>query len=362
MSRHRAGRAPARSGVLAAAVCTVAAVAGLAGACTAADGPTADEGQASGSAAAPPVAAEDRGRLSGELWRNPAGHGPLAAQQAAQQGRAADAEALTALAEQPTATWFANAGNPYLEVEAVSRAAAAAGQLPVLVAYYVPVRDCRSYSAGGAPDTDSYLAWMGSFAAALGDRPAVVVLEPDAIAHAVVGCEGVVPDERYDLLAQAVEILERQPEVHTYLDAGNPGWVTDLPVLADALRRSNVDSADGFAVNVSNFQTTDDSADFGLALSRQLDEGRPAGSRSAHFVIDTSRNGAGPPPGDGADGSSWCNPPGRRLGDRPSTDVDRARVDALLWVKQPGDSDGSCSGGPPAGQWWPQAAAELAAG
>jgi endoglucanase len=35
-----------------------------------------------------------------------------------------------------------------------------------------------------------------------------------------------------------------------------------------------------------------------------------------HFIIDTSRNGLGPAP----DGS-WCNPPGRALGPKPTADT-----------------------------------------
>ena len=27
-------------------------------------------------------------------------------------------------------------------------------------------------------------------------------------------------------------------------------------------------------------------------------------------------------------------------------------VDAFLWIKTPGESDGTCSGGPAAGKWW----------
>ncbi|MCZ2830167.1 glycoside hydrolase family 6 protein [Modestobacter sp. VKM Ac-2986] len=348
MTSHRTGRRPALAAVLAAA-----AVAALA-ACGADGAPD----PAAGTSAAAATSTEDR--LSGELWLNPDGHAAVAARQAREQGRPAEADALAPLADQPTATWFANPGNPYAEVAALSEAAAAAGQVPVVVAYFVPVRDCRSYSAGGAPDADAYLTWVGSLAAALGDRPAVVVLEPDAVAHAVVGCEGVQPEQRYELLARAVEILGRQPEVRTYLDAGNPGWVTDLPVLAAALRSSGVDAAAGFALNVSNFQTTEDSVRFGTQLSRQLEQDAPAGTPPAHFVVDTSRNGAGPPPSDGGADTAWCNPAGRRLGEAPTTDVDRERVDALLWVKQPGDSDGTCAGGPPAGQFWLPAALELA--
>jgi endoglucanase len=318
---------------------------------------------ACGSGATPdPAAPEQPDRLSGELWLNPEGHGPTAVEQALAEGRTADAEALAPLAEQPTATWLATPDNPYPAVEEISTAAAAAGELPVLVAYNVPGRDCGSYSRGGAADADAYLAWIGSFAAALGDRPAVVVLEPDAVPQAVVGCPGLDPAARYQLLAQAVDILERQPGTVTYVDAGNADWVSDLPALAGALRRSGVDRADGFALNVSNYETTDVSAEYGLALSRELEAGAPPGTPTPHFVIDTSRNGAGPPPETASEEGRWCNPAGRRLGEPPTTSPDLPRVDALLWIKQPGDSDGTCGGGPPAGQWWPQMAADLVAG
>jgi endoglucanase len=40
---------------------------------------------------------------------------------------------------------------------------------------------------------------------------------------------------------------------------------------------------------------------------------------------------------------------------------DATSLDALLWVKLPGESDGACNGGPAAGQWWQEIALELAA-
>ncbi|HZB20283.1 MAG TPA: glycoside hydrolase family 6 protein [Blastococcus sp.] len=328
-------------------------------ACGSSPAPQADPSPSSPTAQATAGApAEEQGRLSGELWLNPDGHGPVAVREAETQGRPDEAEALAPLAGQPTATWFTNPGDPFVAVEQLSLAAAEAGQLPVLVAYYVPNRDCGSYSSGGAPDVDAYLSWVGSFAAALGDRPAVVVLEPDAIAQALDGCASVDPATRFEWLAQAVAILDRQPGTRTYLDAGNSSWITDLPALSDALRSSGLAQADGFALNVANFRATEESAEFGLALSEQLEQD---GLADVHFVIDTSRNGAGPPPEDGTP-DHWCNPPGVRLGEAPTTSPDLPRVDALLWIKQPGDSDGTCRGGPPAGQWWPQAALELAAG
>ena len=333
-------------------VTVLAAVAGTAVACGGADTPD-----------TPETPAAESSRLAGEeLWVNPEGHGPAAVQQAVAEGRTADAEALAPLADQPTATWIATPDNPYPAVEEVSRAAAAEDEIPVLVAYNVPGRDCGSYSAGGAPDVDAYLSWIGSFAAALGDRPAVVVLEPDAVPQALEGCAGVDAAARYQTLGQAVDILDRQPGTRVYVDAGNASWVEDLPALADALRRSGVDRADGFALNVSNYETTEASADYGRRLSRELEAGAPEGTPPAHFVVDTSRNGAGPPEDAPGGEGRWCNPPGREVGDAPTTSPDLDRVDALLWVKQPGDSDGTCAGGPPAGQWWPEMALELVDG
>jgi endoglucanase len=71
--------------------------------------------------------------------------------------------------------------------------------------------------------------------------------------------------------------------------------------------------------------------------------------------VDTSRNGRGPAPG-----GAWCNPPGRGLGTPPTAATGNAEVDAYLWVKHPGQSDGTCNGGPAAGGWWASYALELA--
>lgn len=117
------------------------------------------------------------------------------------------------------------------------------------------------------------------------------------------------------------------------------------------LRRAGIEAADGFAVNVSNFQTTAASTEFGKQLSAKI------GDKS--FVIDTSRNGNGPYSG-GAPEENWCNPPGRALGETPTTDTGDELVDAYLWVKRPGESDGDCKGGPKAGDWWPEYALGLA--
>lgn len=145
------------------------------------------------------------------------------------------------------------------------------------------------------------------------------MLEPDALAAASCAPD---PPERLELLAFATA--------------------------SQRLREAGVEDATGFALNVSNFVDTSENVRYGRGITRLLGDG-------AGFIIDTSRNGAGAAPGD-----EWCNPPGRKLGAAPTPDPPHEGVDALLWVKRPGESDGLCNGGPPAGEWWPEYALALA--
>ncbi|WP_059011971.1 glycoside hydrolase family 6 protein [Streptomyces specialis] len=287
---------------------------------------------------------------TGPFWVDP---DSAAARQVAEwerAGRAEDAEALRRIADQPMAYWPSGRPDPGPEVAAVAAAATEADRTAVLTAYNIPHRDCGQYSRGGAADAAAYTEWIGAFADGIGDARAIVVLEPDAVPHTADGCTAPeYVDERFDLLAAAVDRLKRQPHTRVYLDAGNPTWITDPADLVEPLRRSGIARADGFALNVSNFQTSPSSADYGRRLSALLD--------GAHFVIDTSRNGNGPYEGDD---EPWCNPPGRALGTPPTTATDDPLIDAYLWIKRPGESDGECRGGPPAGRWWPEYALDLA--
>jgi endoglucanase len=270
------------------------------------------------------------------------------------QGDARDAQLLGRIAAEPTATWFASS-SARVRASASALVAAAGAQTPMVVAYDIPQRDCAGgYSAGGASTPAAYSEWVAQLAAGLGTHPAVVILEPDAVPDALSGCLGAAGAQaRLALLRQAVEVLGRDPRAAVYIDAGNSAWVSQLHRLAAALSSAGVAHAAGFALNVANFQTTAASVAYGRRLSRLL--------HHAHFVIDTGRNGNGPDTNP-VDAPNWCNPPGRALGRAPSTMTGQRLVDAYLWVKAPGESDGSCrAGAPPAGQWWSQYALGLAA-
>lgn len=287
-----------------------------------------------------------------KLWTDPSN--PAATQAATwrSQSQLANAGLISKIATQPVATWFADeSARTMARLSSVVSAARRADQVPLIVLYDLPGRDCDGYSQGGAANAAAYRQWIDAVASRIGSTRAVVVLEPDAVPQTILGCGG---SDRYALLAYAVTVLKRLHATSVYVDAGHPGWVDATASLAAALRASGVATADGFSVNVSNFMTTADDLAFGDSLSAQLG--------GAHFVIDTSRNGAGPlPAGDGYTGPQWCNPPGRALGLRPTTVTGDPHADAYLWIKQPGASDGSCGlGDPPPGEWWADYALGLA--
>ncbi|MFH0516891.1 glycoside hydrolase family 6 protein [Streptomyces sp. M41] len=243
------------------------------------------------------------------------------------------------IAAQPAAVWFADFTPDTItaRVRAVTSGGSARGRVPVVVPYAVPDRDCGGHSQGGAPDLDAYDDWIDRFAAGLGTGDVIVILEPDSIAQSEC-LSAARRADRFASLARAGRAFKAaNPKARVYYDAGHSGWHApgeQAQWLKQAGAASTA-SSDGIFSNVSNFHTTADE----IAYDRQvLDSlGGPAGLGA---VIDTSRNGTGAP----ADGE-WCDPAGRKLGRAPTLSTGEARIDAYLWVKLPGESDG-CKGRP----------------
>ncbi|MFI6766849.1 glycoside hydrolase family 6 protein [Streptomyces sp. NPDC050355] len=284
-------------------------------------------------------------------WVNPDSKAARQVSAYGKDGEAADARLVDRIAAQPVAEWI-GVDDPQGEARGFTQAAAKADREALLVLYNIPHRDCGSYSQGGAADGNAYRAWLDGVLKGIGDRATTVVLEPDALPHIADKCTPQqFHEERYALLTEAVGKLKALPHTKVYLDAGNPHWIKDPGAMVEPLKRAGIDRADGFALNISNYQTTKDNAKYGKRLSA-LVGGKP-------FVIDTSRNGNGPAPG-GDDRENWCNPPGRALGTPPTTKTGDPQIAAYLWIKRPGESDGTCKGGPKAGDWWPKYALELA--
>jgi endoglucanase len=242
---------------------------------------------------------------------------------------------------------------------------------------------------------------------------------PDADGNPV-PAPGANPEERYAQLNYAVsELAANAKGALVYLDATHPAWL-GVGEAAARLVRAGVAQARGFFLNVSNYESTEHSKTFGTWVSMCIAAGTagPDWARghfdwcasqynpdldyavdyspeyaetvsagiqglmgdaeaTTSFVIDTGRNGQGPwtPATEYPDPQIWCNAPGRGVGLRPSANTSTPLVDAYLWLKVPGESDGSCNRGvagsttdpewggivdPVAGAWFPEQAVELA--
>ncbi|NJQ05662.1 glycoside hydrolase family 6 protein [Streptomyces lonarensis] len=253
------------------------------------------------------------------------------------------------IGSQPQAVWFAGEYDPDTITERVAEvtsAAEAAGQLPVVVPYMIPFRDCGNHSGGGAPSFAAYAEWGERFAAGLGSEPVVVVLEPDAIP--LIDClDDQQRAERLAALSGLAEaVTDANPSARVYYDVGHSGWHAPAEIAPTLVEAGVLEHGAGIATNISNYRTTADETAYAAAVVAQLGGGLGA-------VVDTSRNGNGPL------GSEWCDPPGRLVGHTPTTNTGVPGVDAYLWIKLPGELDG-CDG--PAGSFSPAKAYELAGG
>ena len=262
--------------------------------------------------------------------------------------RPADAQQMEKIASQPMAKWFGSwnaIGTVANEVAAAVGSISRAGSVPVFVAYNIAQRDCGGLSGVNQLTAEGYRSWIAEFARGLGQSPAVVILEPDALA--AMGCLSETDQRtRIDLMRFAVDKIRANVNARVYIDAGHARWQSPA-TMAARLKEAGIESVHGFSLNVSNFITDADNVAFGEKLSALVG--------GKHFIIDSGRNGLGPT----AD-LQWCNPDGRAIGRRPTTSTGHPLVDAYLWIKTPGESDGACNGHPASGMWMPEYALGLA--
>lgn len=287
-------------------------------------------------------------RLSEGIFVDTGNAAAVAAAAARTQGRLTTAANLDVIGKRPQAKWFGDwftTAEIESKVRTYTAAATAKGQVPVMVLYAITDRDCGGASSGGLTSA-GYTAWVANAAKGLAGSHAIVVLEPDAVAQ-MATCSS--PAARGRLLASAVSTLSAQG-AWVYIDAGNSNWISP-EVMADRLVLSGVAGARGIATNVSSFHTTSDERAYAGKVLYYLGK---RGVTGKHYVVDTSRNGRGAT-------TEWCNPPGRGLGTSPRFVQDGSQLDGLLWVKRPGQSDGTCNGGPAAGQFSESIALSLVA-
>jgi cellulase/cellobiase CelA1 len=154
----------------------------------------------------------------------------------------------------------------------------AAGLMLVGLGYVLP----HAQPSGPGNGVQAYEEWVNGFSAGLGNRPAVVILEPDALAQLDSCLNSAQQQARLQMLSYAVKTLQTQND-QVYLDAGHSNWVP-AGQMATRLRAADVAAAYGFSLNVSNFDPTGGEIGYANELDRDL-------GMAKRFVIDTSRNG-----------------------------------------------------------------------
>ncbi len=189
------------------------------------------------------------------------------------QGDKDSAALIRSIIDTPTAVWVEGESPKAAEqqVRQVTHQAAGKKTLPVLILYTLPFRDCAQYSAGGATSVEEYKAWIDAVARGIQGRDALIMLEPDSlgIIHWYTSVDGVAEwckpaeatpatatAERFEMLNYAVDVLSALPNTRVYLDATHNAWL-NVSDITDRLLKAGVQNADGFFLNVSNYQWTE---------------------------------------------------------------------------------------------------------
>lgn len=273
----------------------------------------------------------------GGLFVEPWGAAATAEKNLIARGATREAAAARTIAAQPIAVWLSGYYSDSELVALINRdlvAAEAKGTTPVFVTYNIPNRDCGGQSGGGARTDAEYLRWNALVANTLKGHRAVVLVEPDSLGH-LSTCPEKATSREATLRSAAQQFWAAG--VPVYLDGGNSNWVKPA-VMEGRLRAAGIDFARGFFTNVANYRSETLERRYAEDLAARL-------GPDVHYVVDIGRNGR-------LTDGGWCNAVGAGLGRTPRVALNGNRIDAFLWVKTPGASDGQCNGGPAPGKWY----------
>jgi cellulose 1,4-beta-cellobiosidase len=236
----------------------------------------------------------------------------------------------------------------------------------------------------------------------------VFVIEPDSLPNLVTNLRYPKVKEADESGAYvqgvqyAIGTLRSLPNTYAYIDiahAGWMGWANNLSAFAELLKKvgasipGGIEKVDGFVSNTANYNVFEepflsgnqmvggqpvrslrgwydwadyiDERSYALALRDALTHGPGAFPDRVGLLLDTSRNGWGGPrrptgPSTSPDlatfvrattldrrlhKGNWANQAGAGIGERPMSNP-APHYHAFVWVKPPGDSDGSSTAVP----------------
>jgi hypothetical protein len=230
------------------------------------------------------------------------------------------------------------------------------GTIPIFTTYFL------HSTLGGSPTAGQVRGYMPLFeqrvnamAAAIDRRPAVIFAEIDGIGSTrAIAKDGALPAWEAALRYE-VKRLSALPHAVVYIEGGysdsnSVGYTTKV------LKAIGINRIRGFFTNDTHNNWTIDEDRWASAVARRVGH--------THFVVDTASNGRGPalnphPETQGVE--NLCNPPGRGLGIRDTTNTGVPFADGYMWEHTPGASAGCSPGAPTNGTFWPAYAEGLAA-
>ena len=253
-------------------------------------------------------------------------------------------------------------------------------QIVGLVLYNLPDRDCSAGESAGELKSEEnglerykkeFIRPYAQKVALAPDLEFAIVLEPDSLGNLVTNMGIELCAQAADIyrqgIAHAIANLQFR-HVNLYIDAAHGGWLgwdDNLPLAAKEFATvvklaGKNKKIRGFATNVSNYNPYNatvrenytewsnswDESHYAASLAPFLEaEGLPA-----NFIVDQGRVHL---PGARKEWGEWCNVVPAGFGTAPTTNTGSDVVDALVWIKPGGESDGECGfpGAPRAGEW-----------
>ncbi|KAG6143970.1 hypothetical protein E4U38_003232 [Claviceps purpurea] len=237
------------------------------------------------------------------------------------------------------------------------------------VVYDLPDRDCAAAASSGeftirndgVAKYKNYIDTIRKIVLAYSDVRIMLIIEPDSLSNMVTNLNIAKCSKAKSAYLEGVNYALRQlnlPNVAMYLDAGHAGWL-GWPANQDSAAQlfakvykdaGSPSSLRGLVTNVANYNGWDtatpprytkgnaiyDEKHYIHALSPLLERHGWAGAR---FITDQGR--AGRQPTGQTSWSHWCNAKGTGFGLRPSANTGDALLDAFVWVKPGGESDGT---------------------
>jgi endoglucanase len=290
-------------------------------------------------------------------------HGRFAARLAANPSLAHEVDELAKLAAEPQAqrfSIFSMGGGPgaiYHQAEKIycRNMQSDPGSIPIINTYFLhPALPHCPTPAEVVAYGPTFRRRVDELVAATDRRPAVFLIELDGIGSSrCVQAMGALPEWEADLRYE-IDAVQSLPHTVVYMEAGysdaNPVGYT-----ARILNAIGVERIRGFYTNDTHQNWTIDEVRWANRISRL--------THGAHFIVNTATNGRGPLRNRDRvryGNSVLCNAPGRGAGPRDTTATGFPFADAFLWTAPPGNSGGTCRGGPPSGTFWPARAIMLA--